>query len=101
MTVKQTATAGTTESSDIMITLKPNDSGIEVELDSNVKKQFGDHINALIKDILQKLSIDNVKVEAVDKGALDCTIKARTIAAAYRLRGESDYEWEAINSWND
>ncbi|RRK09636.1 citrate lyase acyl carrier protein [Lactiplantibacillus garii] len=101
MTNKQSATAGTTESSDIMITLKPNQQGIQVELESNVKKQFGEHITALITDILQRLAITNVKVEAVDKGALDCTIKARTIAAAYRLRGESDYEWEAINSWND
>jgi len=97
----QSATAGTTESSDIMITLKPGQQGIQVELDSNVKKQFGDHITALITAVLTRLAIDNVKVEAVDKGALDCTIKARTIAAVYRLRGQADYEWEAINSWND
>lgn len=101
MTVKQTATAGTTESSDIMITLKPNASGIKIELDSNVKKQFGAHIEGLITAILKRLDINDIKVEAVDKGALDCTIKARTIAAAYRLRGQADYEWEAINSWND
>lgn len=101
MTNKQSATAGTTESSDIMITLKPNANGIQIELDSNVKKQFGDHISALITDVLQRLSINDVLVEAVDKGALDCTIKARTIAAGYRLLGRSDYEWEAINSWND
>ncbi|MFC6165868.1 MULTISPECIES: citrate lyase acyl carrier protein [Lactiplantibacillus] len=100
MQTAKTVTVGTMESSDIMITLKPNASGITIDLDSNVKKQFGAHITALMTEVLQKLGINDIAVEAVDKGALDCTIKARTIAAAYRLQGKTDYDWEALNSWN-
>ena len=36
----------------------------------------------------------NAKVEAVDKGALDCTVRARTVAAIYRAAQRSDYRWE-------
>jgi citrate lyase gamma subunit len=34
---------------------------------------------------LQELNIDKIKVEAVDKGALDYTIKARLITAIERM----------------
>ena len=33
---------------------------------------------------MQNLEIDNVKLTVVDKGALDCTIKARIEAAVFR-----------------
>ncbi|AVK64359.1 citrate lyase acyl carrier protein [Lactobacillus sp. CBA3606] len=100
MSTSQTVTVGTLESSDLMITLKPNNSGIQVELESNVKKQFGTHITALIIETLQHFGVVDIQVTAVDKGALDCTIKARTIAAIYRLQGKTDYDWKVIDAWN-
>ncbi|AVK61793.1 citrate lyase acyl carrier protein [Lactobacillus sp. CBA3605] len=100
MQTPQTITVGTLESSDLMITLKPNISGIQVDLESNVKKQFGTHITTLIIETLQHFGVTDIQVIAVDKGALDCTIKARTIAAIYRLQGKTDYDWEAINAWH-
>ena len=101
MEIKQTAIAGTVESSDIMITLVPNDaSAIEIDLDSSVEKQFGKQIRRVIKETLALLKVDSVKVVAVDKGALDCTIQARTIAAAYRAAGIEEYDWKEISTWN-
>ena len=101
MEIKQTAIAGTVESSDIMITLVPNETlGIEISLDSSVEKQFGKQIRKVIQDTLDLLKIESVKVVAVDKGALDCTIQARTVAAAYRAAGEESYDWEEISTWN-
>ncbi|OIK60175.1 citrate lyase acyl carrier protein, partial [Oenococcus oeni] len=79
MEIKKTALAGTTESSDIQITLSKGNDGIDVDLTSDVKKQFGDQIVKVITDTLNKFQITNAKVRAVDKGALDCVIKARTI----------------------
>lgn len=101
MEIKQTAVAGTVESSDIMITLVPNDAHeIEIDLDSSVEKQFGKQIRKVIIDTLGLLNVESVKVVAVDKGALDCTIQARTIAAVYRAAGIENYDWKEISTWN-
>lgn len=97
MEIKQTAIAGTLESSDIQIMLSKGQSGIQIDLESDVKKQFGDQINAVITETLKKFGIDHVKVKAVDKGALDCVIKARTIAAAQRALKTADQPaWEVL-----
>lgn len=99
MQIKHVASAGTLESSDIAITLKPAASGITIALDSSVAKQFGRQIKAQIEAALHALGVQAASVEATDKGALDCTIKARTIVAAYRAADVQDYDWKEINSW--
>jgi citrate lyase subunit gamma (acyl carrier protein) len=48
-------------------------------------------------ETIEKLEIDNVRIVAVDKGALDCTIRARVECAIHRACGiEKDYGWEAL-----
>ena len=80
--------AGTLESGDILIQLSPGKgNGIEINLDSTVAFQFGRQIKNVIKETLESLDINDVIVDATDKGALDCTIKARTTAAAVRATG--------------
>lgn len=103
MEIKQFASAGTTESSDILISLACHDQKeILIDLDSNVDKQFGKQIRLLIKETLGKLGVTSAKVTAVDKGALDCTIEARTLAVAYRAAGTNGkLDWQVIHSWND
>ena len=81
------AVAGTLESGDIMVQIAPGD-GLQVELQSSVAAQFGRQIKALITETLTGLGIDNAYVKATDKGALDCTIRARVTAAAVRATGE-------------
>ena len=81
------AVAGTLESGDIMIQIAPGD-GLQVELQSSVAAQFGRQITALITETLTGLGIDNAYVKATDKGALDCTIRARVTAAAVRATGK-------------
>ena len=55
-----TATAGTMESNDIMITLEPAQSGgIQISLTSNVLQQFGRQIEAVIRDTLAHYGIEN------------------------------------------
>ena len=95
MKVLKTAVTGTMESSDIMVTIAPNEgAGIEIELDSSVEKQFGKAIRATITETLAELDIQDAKVSAVDKGALDCVIRARVKASAYRACERDDYTWE-------
>ena len=81
------AVAGTLESGDILIQIAPGD-GLQVELQSSVAAQFGRQIKALITETLTGLGIDNAYVKATDKGALDCTIRARVTAAAVRATGK-------------
>lgn len=101
MKIIQNAVVGTIESSDIMITLKPNNSDkIAINLDSSVEKQFGEHIKETILDTLKKLDVTAADVKAFDKGALDCTIIARTITAVYRAAGQDELDWKVIDSWN-
>mgnify|MGYP003249128138 CR=1 FL=1 len=92
MELKTNSTAGTMESSDIIIMLEPRtEGGIELELTSSVMQQFGKQIRKVILDTLQEYDVQNAKVEAVDKGALDCTVRARTVAAGKFKR---IYPWE-------
>lgn len=94
MQINTPAVAGTMESSDIMIRMEPGDGAVEVALESTVMQQFGAQIESVIRDTLTQLGIGDVRVTAVDKGALDCTVRARVLAAAYRAAGREDYHWE-------
>ncbi len=97
MEIQKIATAGTLESSDIMVTLIPAEGGgVEIELDSSVEKQFGAKIRKTIAETLKKLEVGAVKVKAVDKGALDCTIRARVKTAVLRACGGTDCKWEKV-----
>lgn len=85
MEIVRHAMAGTMESSDIQINLEPNSAEeIEIYLKSAVEKQYGDQIRTLIRDTLVKLGVTRGIVRAVDKGALDCTIRARVQTAVNR-----------------
>ena len=88
MEVKE-AFAGTLESGDIFIQIAPTDQkGVQIDLDSTVKYQFGNQIKKVITETLQGLGIENATVKATDKGALDCTVRARVTAAAVRATGK-------------
>ena len=97
----KTAVAGTVESSDIMVTIEPTQSNtIEIDLESSVEKQFGRQIRQMIETTLANLKVNSAKVTAVDKGALDCAIQARTITAVYRAAEQEYFDWKEIDSWN-
>jgi citrate lyase subunit gamma (acyl carrier protein) len=96
MELKKVGIAGTLESSDIMVTIKKNDKKcINIQLTSSVEKQFGNEIRKVIADTLEKLGINSAEVEAVDKGALDCTVRARVKTAAFRACEGADSFWRA------
>ena len=82
------ATAGTLESSDVFVTLEPHEAGLEIEIDSVVKNQYGDAIRAAVEDVLKAQNITAARVSVVDRGALDCVIRARVETAVLRGKGE-------------
>ncbi len=90
-----TGNAGTMESNDIMITVEPSDAGgVQVELTSSVYQQFGKQIIAVIRETAADYGVENALITAVDKGALDCTVRARVATALTRAAECHDYTWE-------
>ncbi|MEG0215843.1 MAG: citrate lyase acyl carrier protein [Hungatella sp.] len=84
MQIKKAAVAGTLESSDAQITVEPGDGTVKLLIESSVIHQFGKQIKATILETLNRLEVTDAVVTVVDKGALDCTLKARVECAVYR-----------------
>ena len=82
------AQAGTLGSSDVFVSLEPNDQGLEIDIDSVVIKQFGDDILRVVKEVLSEQEITDAKVSIVDRGALECVLRARVETAILRGKGE-------------
>ena len=83
MEILKSAAAGTLESSDCMVTVEPGD-GISLDLSSSVMNQYGRQIKAAVLETLERLDVKNANVTVVDKGALECTLKARVECAVCR-----------------
>jgi len=88
MKILSSAMAGTLESSDCMVTVEPGE-GVSLSLSSSVMNQYGRQIKATVLETLERLGVQDASVTVVDKGALDCTIKARVECAVLRSCGES------------
>lgn len=80
------ASCGTMESSDAYMELEPIASGVEIELQSVVEHQFGDSIRALAAQMLEEEGIENAALRIVDRGALECTLRARLEVLIDRAR---------------
>ena len=94
MEIIRPAIAGTLESSDCQVTVEAGHGSIEFELESSVLNQYGNQIKKVTMETLKNLDIDSVKIKIVDKGALDCTIKARIEGAVYRsMQQFKDLPW--------
>lgn len=90
MQIQQTAIAGTLESSDAQVTVAPGTNGIELTIESSVIHQFGKQIQKTVLETLERLEVRDAAVTVIDKGALDCTLKARVECAVFRSNGQTD-----------
>ena len=87
MSAHCSAVAGTLESNDILITISSaGGSANSVSLSSIVINQFGPAIRAVIDQCLEASGLLGVEVTVQDKGALECTIKARKETAIDRYK---------------
>jgi citrate lyase subunit gamma (acyl carrier protein) len=94
MILKKTAVAGTLESSDAQITVEPGKGKLELIIQSSVLNQYGKQIKATLEDVLNRLQVKDARVIVVDKGALDCTLRARLECAIFRSCEISEnYPW--------
>ena len=73
MKIVQAAMAGTLESSDLMVKVSPDESGLDVVIQSEVYKQFGDRIAEVVHETLAAFNIEQGQIIIDDKGALHCS----------------------------
>ena len=78
------ATAGTDEKSDVVVTVEPNENGLQLQIKSVVMNQFGAAIEASVRKVLEDLNVENAVVTVADRGALDCVLRARVETAVLR-----------------
>ena len=81
------ASAGTLESSDVLVQIAPSDDGLHIQLDSVVQAQFGDDILSVVKEVLDECGIEQANLNIQARGALDCVIRARVETAIIRGKG--------------
>ena len=87
------AMAGTLESSDMLVTVRPNpEKGLDISLESNVMAMFGKQIIGTAKAVCAEMGVTRAVLELKDKGAIDCVIRARVAAALCRA-SETHYDW--------
>ena len=89
MKIQTCAAAGTMESSDAYVEIEPGAGALEIRLESVVEQQFGETIRASVKDVLDEYGVTDARVHVVDRGALDCVIRARVETAVLRGKGEN------------
>ena len=90
MEIKRSASAGTMESSDAYVEIEPGTDGVKLQLESVVMGQFGEAIEKAVRNVLEELAVENANVRVVDRGALECVIRARVETAV--LRGKEDVQ---------
>ena len=89
MEILKRASAGTMESSDAYVEIEPRQDGLNIQLESVVLGQFGDDIVRTIREVLTEQGIENANVRVIDRGALECVLRARVETAAIRGKGEN------------
>ncbi|HHU07413.1 MAG TPA: citrate lyase acyl carrier protein [Clostridiaceae bacterium] len=89
MDIKRRASAGTLESSDVLISVRPADKLI-LKIESPVFAQYGEQIEKVCREVLAAFNITSGEIHLQDQGALDCTIKARLETAVRRSLSQDD-----------
>ena len=87
MDILKSASAGTLESSDAYVQIEPA-AGLDIQVESVVYNQFGDAIREVVAEVLREQGVEKAAVRIVDRGALECVIRARVETAV--LRGRED-----------
>lgn len=89
MEILKRASAGTMESSDAYVEIEPGQNGLNIQLESVVLGQFGDDIDHTIREVLAEQGVVNANVRVIDRGALECVLRARVETAVIRGKGEN------------
>ncbi len=78
--------AGSLESCDalVMVELSAPGNGLLLEMDSPSLLAYGEDMKKAVNETIASLGIGDASVKVQDRGALDCTLRARVETAARR-----------------
>lgn len=86
MEIFKSASAGTLESSDVYVEIEPATDILSISVESVVEKQFGEKIRSAVNEVLSDHGISAASVRIIDRGALECVIRARVETAILRTK---------------
>ena len=81
---------GNEKESDALVTVNLDYTGINIQIESKLKKMFGKLMEKAVLEVLNDLNIKNGDIRVQDFGALDFVIKARTRTAIKRALAGGD-----------
>ncbi|MDQ7797037.1 MAG: citrate lyase acyl carrier protein [Spirochaetia bacterium] len=85
MSIQKAVTAGSLESSDVLVTIAPAEGNEnEVKVESIVIKQFGNRIRKVADEVIAASGLKGAIIHIQDRGALECTLRARLETAISR-----------------
>ena len=84
MMIVKNASAGTLESSDVYVQIQPGEGSLQLSVESVVANQFGDAIREVVEEVCAQQGVTNANVRIIDRGALECVIRARVETAILR-----------------
>jgi len=85
MKPKRDSIAGSLESSDVLVTIAPSaETTVDLQIESIVIKQYGKRIRAVAEELVAAAGLSAAKVRIQDRGALECTLRARMETAIAR-----------------
>ena len=88
MEIRKSASAGTLESSDAYVEIEPA-TALQIHLESVVQEQFGQEIRRVVGQVLEEAGVTGANVRVVDRGALECVLRARVETAILRGKGDA------------
>jgi len=88
--MSRTGICGNEKDSDVLVTVDLDHSGVDITLDSKLKKMFGPLMVQAVRDALAELGLENAAVTVKDFGALDFAIRARVKTAVKRAQRGGD-----------
>lgn len=86
MEIRRKATAGTMQSSDLIVQVEPADR-LEIVIESTVKQQFEPLIRQAVERVVARHDVRTALIRISDRGALDYAIEARVESALRRAAG--------------
>ena len=89
MKIQKCASAGTMESCDVYVEIEPNETGLEILLESIVLNRFEGSIRQVIGEVLKEFQIESGSLRIMDRGALECVLRARLETAILRGKEEN------------
>ena len=101
MKIKQSAVAGTLESSDALVTVELHEGSVELDISSSVINQYGRQIRATVVETLKRLDVDEARVTVRSRRAWNVRYSAPVDRAKKTFHGEGLSDEREISSASD